>query len=97
LFLLKLRKDIDYVSLHLFFGDVGDGTLERWFHCNLDYIYSQGNLLRDLRDLSNNQTYPIYRLLFSSKQREKDTTTPKEYMVKLGASELAGSSQDWST
>jgi hypothetical protein len=56
LFLLKLRKDIDYVSLQLFFGDVGDGTLERWFHCILDFIYSQGNLLRDLRHLSNNQT-----------------------------------------
>ena len=56
LFLLKLRKDIDYVSLQLFFGDLGDGTLERWFHCVLEFIYSHGNLLRDLRNLSNNQT-----------------------------------------
>ena len=56
LFLLKLRKDIDYVSLQLFFGDVGDGTLERWFHCVLDYVYAHGNLLIDLRQLANNQT-----------------------------------------
>ena len=55
LFLLKFRKDIDYVSLQLFFGDLGDGTLERWFHCVLDYVYSQGKLLRELRHLSNNQ------------------------------------------
>ena len=56
LFLLKFRKDIDYVSLHLFFGDVGDGTLERWFHIVQDFIYSQGDLLRDLRHLSLNQS-----------------------------------------
>ena len=56
LFLLKLRKDIDYVSLQLFFGDLGDGTLERWFHCILDFIYGNGNLLRDLRHLSFNLT-----------------------------------------
>ena len=53
LFLLKLRKDIDYLSLQLFFGDVADGTLERWFHCVLDFIYSQGSLLDDLRHLSH--------------------------------------------
>jgi hypothetical protein len=52
-FLLKLRKDIDYVSHQLFFGDLGDGTLERWFHCILDYIYSHGSLLLSLRRLSN--------------------------------------------
>ena len=61
LFLMKLRKDIDFLSLHLFFGDLGDGTVERWFHCVLDYIYSQGNLLQDLRRLSQNQ--PMTRIL----------------------------------
>ena len=53
LFLIKQRKDIDYVSLQLFFGDVGDGTLERWYHAVLRFIYAQGALLQRLRHLSN--------------------------------------------
>ena len=52
LFLLKLRKNIDYMSLQLFFGDLSNGTLECWFHCVEDQIYSRGSLLHKLRHLS---------------------------------------------
>ena len=51
---VKMRKNFDYVSMSLFFGDISHSTIQRWFHVVLDFIYANGNLLQDLRRLSNN-------------------------------------------
>ena len=52
-YLMKYRKNIDYVSLSLFFGGIEDTTIERWVHYVEDYIYATGPLLVALRLLSN--------------------------------------------